>query len=413
MMDAKANAADKRRSLRRTRFFADTPDAVLNRIAEAARVERVAAGQAVCRKDAPGDSIYVIMDGAARVHDGELVLATIGRDASFGELSTFEDAPCSASVTAESDLVLLRLDRESIFEIMARVPGAGSALAKSLCRCLRDRTDQVMAGAHYSKTLERELEIGREIQSGFLPKTLPGMPGWEIAAWFRAAREVAGDFYDAFEIAGGNRIGLVVGDVCDKGVGAALFMTLFRSLLRASIKSREYTGSGDEAAGAAPGDPVEMLGNSVRFTNNYIARTHGDTSMFATLFFGLLDPESGHLYYINAGHEEPLIAGPKGLKGSLRNTGPAVGLFAGADFEVGEAQLEPGDTLFAYTDGVTDAANRRGEAFTARRLEEMLGNGGHAAPRLVEDVAAAIQAHAGDTPQFDDITMLAVTRELP
>lgn len=412
-MDAAAKTGEKRRSLRNTGFFADTPDEILDKIAEAARVERVAAGQAVCRKDAPGDSIYVIMEGSARVHDGDLILATIGRDASFGELSTFEDAPCSASVTAESDLVLLRLDRDPLFEIMARVPGAGSAIARSLCRCLRERTDQVMAGAHYSKTLERELEIGREIQSGFLPATLPETPGWEIAAWFRAAREVAGDFYDAFEIAGGNRIGLVVGDVCDKGVGAALFMTLFRSLLRASIKSHEYTDSGGEAAGAAPGDPAEMLGNSVRFTNNYIARTHGDTSMFATLFFGLLEPESGHLFYINAGHEEPLIAGPKGLKGSLRNTGPAVGLFAGADFEVAEARLEPGDTLFAYTDGVTDAANLQGEPFTARRLEEMLDGRGHAAPRLVENVAAAIQAHAGDARQFDDITMLAVTRELP
>ncbi len=102
-MDGTAKTSEKQRSLRRTGFFADTPDEVLKRIAEATRIERVAAGQAVCVKGARGDSIYVIMDGTARVHDGDLVLATIGRDASFGELSTFEDGMCRASVTAETD----------------------------------------------------------------------------------------------------------------------------------------------------------------------------------------------------------------------------------------------------------------------------------------------------------------------
>src|SRR6185295_3398345 len=146
----------------------------------------------------------------------------------------------------------------------------------------------------YAKSLERELEIGREIQRSFLPEELPRAEGWEIAARFRPARQVAGDFYDAFALPSSGRIGLVVADVCDKGVGAALFMALFRSLVRATA-----TGMAWEADAAAG------LLRVVRLTNDYIARTHGRSNMFATLFFGVLDPATGDLAYVNGGHEAP------------------------------------------------------------------------------------------------------------
>src|SRR5439155_21304688 len=115
----------------------------------------------------------------------------------------------------------------------------------------------------FAKSLERELEIGREIQAGFLPDALPAAAGWELAARFVPARQCAGDFYDAFALPGGG-LGLVVADVCDKGVGAALFMALFRSLLRATAT--------EGTAGVARAD---LLERTVRLTNDYIARTHG------------------------------------------------------------------------------------------------------------------------------------------
>ena len=146
----------------------------------------------------------------------------------------------------------------------------------------------------YLKGLERELEIGREIQMGFLPEELPQADGWEIAAYLKAAREVAGDFYDAFMLPDGT-IGLVVADVCDKGVGAALFMTLFRSLIRAAATTDGF--------GESAGSTAEVrLQHTIELTNNYIAETHGSTGMFATVFFGILDPRSGLLTYINGGH---------------------------------------------------------------------------------------------------------------
>ncbi|MEM8557273.1 MAG: response regulator, partial [Bacteroidota bacterium] len=142
----------------------------------------------------------------------------------------------------------------------------------------------------YTESLSRELEIGRQIQRGFLPSELPTAPGWDLAARFRPAREVAGDFYDAFwvdESAGTRRIALVIADVCDKGVGAALFMTLFRSLLR-SIAQVRPTGRTD----------AEHVRATVATVNDYIATTHGDANMFATVVLVLLDPETGRLVYV-------------------------------------------------------------------------------------------------------------------
>src|SRR5207302_7545985 len=134
----------------------------------------------------------------------------------------------------------------------------------------------------HARTLERELAIGHEIQLGFLPETIPEPAGWELRAYFRPARQVAGDFYDVFPLPGG-RIAIVLADVCGKGVGAALFMALFRSLFRALA----------EPQFAAASATSEGLRATVQGTNDYIARTHGRANMFATVFFAVLDPASG------------------------------------------------------------------------------------------------------------------------
>src|SRR6185436_15575783 len=211
----------------------------------------------------------------------------------------------------------------------------GSSLAK---KRLHD------AEQRHARSLERELEIGREIQLGFLPDALPTAEGWELRAHFRPARQVAGDFYDAFALPGG-RVALVLADVCGKGVGAALFMALFRSLLRA-------LGETEFAAAATTRD---ALCATVQGTNDYIARTHDRANMFATAFVAVLDPATGALEYVNAGHEPPAIIGAGGVRARLAPTGPALGLMPGLAFGVSTERLAAGETLFAYTDGVVDA----------------------------------------------------------
>jgi serine phosphatase RsbU (regulator of sigma subunit) len=252
----------------------------------------------------------------------------------------------------------------------------------------------------YLKSLERELEIGREIQAGFLPKTLPHASGWEIAVWLKSAREVAGDFYDAFYLASENMICLVIADVCDKGVGAALFMTLFRSLLRFTIEVTDVFGKHT---------PADRLKHAATLTNSYITHTHGDTGMFATIFLGLLDPVTGLLTYINAGHESPLIVNEKGDCRSLKRTAPAIGIIPDVEFAVRDVQLQPGELFFAFTDGASDALDPAGHSFGRDRLASLLHNQ-TSAEGLLGNIKAELDRHIAEEQQFDDITLLGLRR---
>ncbi|MDX2499798.1 MAG: SpoIIE family protein phosphatase, partial [Deltaproteobacteria bacterium] len=172
----------------------------------------------------------------------------------------------------------------------------------------------------YSQKLNNELEKGRHMQINFLPDKLIQPPGWETAAYFKPARQVAGDFYDLFQIPGGS-IGFVVADVCDKGVGAALFMALFRSLIRIFSGQTSMNGLALTCSDALLEQMDEYENNpsvnpdhvtalkAISLTNNYIALNHGELAMFATLFFGIIDPDSGAVSYISGGHEPLFIVG--------------------------------------------------------------------------------------------------------
>jgi sigma-B regulation protein RsbU (phosphoserine phosphatase) len=256
----------------------------------------------------------------------------------------------------------------------------------------------------WAKSLERELDIGREIQASFLPEALPQPAGWEIAARFSPARQVAGDFYDAFSLRSGERIGIVIADVCDKGVGAALFMALFRSLIRAFAERSFAETAGPDAA------PIL---STIVATNDYIARTHGNANMFATLFFGVLDPASGSLSWVNAGHESPVLFGTSGGTGvvaRLMPTGPALGMMPGMKFETRQSRIEPGQILLAFTDGVTEAKDVSGRLYSEERLLDLIAERAPTAGALLDRIDAAVAAHSAGAERSDDITILAVRR---
>jgi len=256
----------------------------------------------------------------------------------------------------------------------------------------------------WAESMERELEIGRQIQRSFLPEELPQPSGWEIAAKFEPARQVAGDFYDAFPLAGGARIGLVIADVCDKGVGAALFMALFRSLVRAFTETA-YASAPSEG----DSDAARVL-STILSTNDYIAKTHGRSNMFATLFLGVLDPAGGTLTWVNAGHEAPVVFGVGGTTSRLKPTGPALGMMPDMKFEAKTMNVGPGETLFAFTDGVTEARDTAGRLFSEERLFGLLAEGSPSAAAFLDSVEAAVSAHAAGVDRSDDITMLAARR---
>jgi serine phosphatase RsbU (regulator of sigma subunit) len=220
------------------------------------------------------------------------------------------------------------------------------------------------------------------------------------------AREVAGDFYDVFELPDGN-IGLVIADVCDKGVGAALFMTLFRSLIRITANQDTFEPAENEQDSFFT---EERLQRALTLTNNYIAETHQDSGMFATLFFGILEPRSGRLMYINGGHEPPLIVHSGNVRESLGKTGPAVGAIAGRRFEVQLVQLQPGEMFFSFTDGAPEAKDPRGEFFGRERLLHILQRCNSSAHDLVRTVEAELHLYMDGATQFDDIALLVVRR---
>ena len=291
-------------------------------------------------------------------------------------------------------------------------PRVGPAMLRSRLSATLNRR-----GLRDTDNLRREMDVARNLQRDFLPESLPTVRGVQLHAALIPARQVSGDFYDVFPLASGHLM-LVVGDVCDKGVGAALFMALFRSLIRASA---DPVGGGaiqmiggrrtlvrQSLESATPGD---LLTRVAGFTNNYIARLHGRTNMFATVFMAVLDPVYGGLVYLNAGHEPALIVGPDGSIQELRPTGPALGMMPDGVFAAKEARLEPGQSLLAFTDGLVEARSPSGEVFGGVRLRETLrANRALSAPELVRELVDTLGAFGRGADPHDDLTMLAAKR---
>jgi serine phosphatase RsbU (regulator of sigma subunit) len=256
------------------------------------------------------------------------------------------------------------------------------------------------------RSLERELEIGREIQAGFLPNMILQPLGWRIKAHFQAAREVAGDFYDVFEVSPG-RLGLLLGDVTDKGVGSALYMALYSSLLRATVMEDTLTG---DAEAEECMSPEECLLRAVRLVNSYICKFH-DSVMFATLFFGILDTASGQLCYLNAGHEPPYLIRGCTIQEEIRPTGPVVGAFEDATYRVESLKVEPGASLVLYSDGIPDSQNADGQMFGAERFRTLLQQPAMTPTETIASILTTLESHIDGSGQFDDITLLVISRE--
>jgi serine phosphatase RsbU (regulator of sigma subunit) len=200
-------------------------------------------------------------------------------------------------------------------------------------------------------------------------------------------------------------------------------MALFRSLIRifsgqTSLNGLPLTCGGDlqDETQPATEDPVidpahRQALKAVQLTNDYIALNHGELAMFATLFFGVLNPADGLLSFINAGHE-PLfvLKAGGGVKAPLSATGPSVGIEPKIDFRIRQAQLAPGDILLGYTDGVTEAVAVDGTFFTKDGLAPLLDKPSATAAELLDRIAESLRVHIGDAEQFDDITLLAIRR---
>jgi serine phosphatase RsbU (regulator of sigma subunit) len=263
----------------------------------------------------------------------------------------------------------------------------------------------------------QELALAGRMQASLLPATPPQMEGWQIAATMRPARETSGDFYDFLPLPG-DRLGLVVADVTDKGMAAALYMALCRTLLR--TYAAEHPHRPDLALAAV--------------NERLLADT--DAGLFVTLFYGILDPTAGTLTYCNAGHHPPYILQPPEVQGagledaglaeggfrggdgdgadvtSLAGRGIAVGVLGEPDWGYSTVDLPPGGLLLIYTDGVVDALSPDGERFGVEQMLDVVRSlAGRPAGEVQARLLVELQQFMGQQPQFDDVTLVAVRRE--
>ena len=240
--------------------------------------------------------------------------------------------------------------------------------------------------------LERELQIARQVQSSLLPKEFPIYPGWEFSALWQPARQVAGDFYDFIRL-GRDQLGLLIADVTGEGVPAALFMTMAHTVLRASLR-KPSTAAADMARA------------------NRLICADSTMGYFVTVFYAGLDLKSGLLTYVNAGHP-PVCWNRPGTQqvNLLARTGMALGIDAGTRYVQQTIQLEPGDYIFGYTDGVTEAFNRQQDEFGQERLISVLRQENLAKPAQVLDaVLQAVMHWTADPEIADDITLIIASR---
>jgi serine phosphatase RsbU (regulator of sigma subunit) len=254
------------------------------------------------------------------------------------------------------------------------------------------QNDRLQSEVVERERLEREMQLARQIQKTFLPQKLPELPGWEVAARWQPARQVGGDFYDIFELQG-NRLGLVIADVADKGMPAALFMTLVRTLIRAAVHDDD--------------SPAAVL-NHV----NRLLLPDTQNGMFVTVVYAVLSTDTGRLIYANAGHNLPLRVRTDHRQVELLSRGGmALGVLEDVGIQDQTIDLEEGDCLILYTDGVTEAFSPTDEMFGEERLHEVLTR---ASPmtgiEALDAIENAVAEFIADLPQPDDITLVAVRR---
>jgi len=243
-------------------------------------------------------------------------------------------------------------------------------------------------------TRRQELALAGRMQASLLPNSPPEVDGWQFAATLRPARETSGDFYDFIPLPG-DRMGLVIADVTDKGMGAALYMALCRTLIR--TYAADYADRPDLTLNAA--------------NQRILAETGAD--LFITVFYGILDPSSGTLTYCNAGHHPPLLFSLQAQDQvqTLPGRGIALGVIQDTRWGHTTVQLQQGTRLLLYTDGVVDALNPEKESFGNERLRGFIeASSGHTAQDIQDNLLAQLQRFTGNEPQFDDITLMAVVR---
>jgi len=387
----------------RSEIFRDVPYAQVEEIVAAFPIKDVIGRTILLRPGDHNDHVLIVLQGTLRVYFDHLEspeYVEIFEGGCVGEMSIIDDKPISAFVVADPSCRLLLIDRESFLTRVITLSRVARNLLSTLTERMR-RSNETIIEQLKSKIeleqLQRDLRHAQTIQESMLPRgpLFGGRTELDCAGKMRAAKEVGGDFYDAFPIDAG-RIFVAIGDVCNKGMPAALFMVRALTTLRSEISRTAQ-------------DMRRHLQSAVERLNSHLYASN-DAQQFVSLFCGVLDIDRGMLTYVNGGHNPPLVS-VDGVEFEFLGdpVNPIVGIVDGLRFEAGELKMPAGSTLLLYTDGITEAEDSRGEMFGEERLKALARRaGGATAASLVDEMIAAVDEFSAGTVQSDDITVLAV-----
>jgi sigma-B regulation protein RsbU (phosphoserine phosphatase) len=401
--------------LSQLQFLEGVDPGVLRRLIERAIERNFQPGEIILQEGSVGREVLLILEGLVEViknQGGEDVfLARCGTGQVFGEMGFLEDRPRFATIRALQPTRVLELSEAGMRAVFAEQPELLFRTTQVLSHRLRESQELMIADLQnknreiarayeelklaqaamvVKERMERELELARNLQESFLPHHFPRLPGVEIAARSQPARQVGGDFYDVIPL-GNQQVGLVVADVSGKGMPAALFMALTRSLIRA--ESRRSLS------------PRQVLLNTHQLLLEIIR-----TSMFVTIFYGVLDLSTRQMRFARAGHDYPIIFTPATRDYRILNVeGTMLGMFGEAYLDEAETILNPGDWLILYSDGITEATSPAGEFFGIQNLINVLRTSQASTPQQVcDEILDQIKVFQGGAVPYDDMTLLAI-----
>ena len=403
--------------LGRIPLFSDLPPEELDRLMSALDVVNLKSGDILFREGDLGEHLYVMVRGELEINmasntDNELILNVLKEGEYLGEMSLImPGGRRSAGARARGDVVLLSMSRGQFQDLLHRHPELANAMVKVLSqrldntnvatfrdlteknRQLQEAFDELKAAQELlieKERLERELKVAADIQMSILPDVLPVHIHYDFGGRILPARQVGGDFYDVFEL-GNNRLGVLIGDVADKGVPSAIFMARAHALI------------------IAEADRANTPGEVLAMANKHITRFE-KSRQFVTALYGVLDAETGEFSYARAGHEPPLLLDPQGEVHRLpHKPGMALGLWENIMLDENTIQIPEGSLLVMFTDGMTDCRNPLGESFGLDRIKKTVaGLQNVSAQSGCDQLLESLMKYQDGSKQDDDVTLLAV-----
>jgi serine phosphatase RsbU (regulator of sigma subunit) len=405
------------RLLAQVSLFKNLPEAELKRLSTELPVEELPAGTVLFQEGDCGDLFYIIIEGEFEVLQSagtpdERVIAVRGPGDFFGELSLFNpDGMRTATVRAKGNARLWAMTRDQFDELIRRQPTMAYEMARMLSERLtaaqtaaiqelQEKNRQLSQAYEELKAaqaqilekdrLERELQVARGIQMSILPKALPRLAGYDFCARIMPARAVGGDFYDLIALSP-HQMGIMIGDVTDKGVPAAIYMAQVHALLHAGVD-----------ASLSPGEVLRRVNRQLLAI--------GPSALYVTVLYGVLDSRTGEFAYARAGHEAPLLRLPSGeAHVAPWKTGQPLGIWDQPILDEQVVTIPSDGTLLLYTDGITDWQNADGEPFGHERLVDGLAAiSARAAGEICAGLWQALLSFQGSGSQYDDAVLLTV-----